>query len=419
MNNFNYTNLTPFKWFVLENFPFIEADFDALTEWQLFCKLGKEINKIITSENTLGTQVESVTNAFIKLQNYVNNYFNNLDVQEEINTKLNEMAQDGTLAQIINEQIFNELNQKIEQTNERINDINESTLNHIVTTLPETLVNNNQYEHIITENELNIDDLPVSYFENLENAIKLTNENTENDLLKVATFNISTSNVPYDTGLNGVKKLTKLQNIFNKIGASILGVNETFESLLYPANEFLTTKFLPNYNIVKTWENILPLMDYGGGILSNLTPQITQTKIYTSYHAPEHQGYIKNTYSYNNKIISFYCTHFCYNDETTLRNQIAELYTDIQADNNPYKIIVGDFNFDLSEYNDYLATFISSGYKVVNGGQYKTYDDTRNIGVDEIMVSSNIDIISSGVGNSDYIENLSDHFPLWSTLKFN
>ena len=46
--NFKYINLSPFKWFVLENFPFIEADFDALTEWQLFCKLGKEINKIRT-----------------------------------------------------------------------------------------------------------------------------------------------------------------------------------------------------------------------------------------------------------------------------------------------------------------------------------------------------------------------------------
>lgn len=103
MNKFNYTNLTPFKWFVLENFPFIEADFDALTEWQLFCKLGKEMNKIINSENTLGRQMENVTNAFIDLQNYVNNYFDNLDVQDEINNKLNEMAQDGTLQEIIAE----------------------------------------------------------------------------------------------------------------------------------------------------------------------------------------------------------------------------------------------------------------------------------------------------------------------------
>ena len=101
MINFNYKNLTPFKWFVLENFPFIEADFDALTEWQLFCKLGKEMNKIINSENTLGTQMETITNAFIELQNYVNNYFNNLDIEEEINTKLNEMVQSGELSNIL------------------------------------------------------------------------------------------------------------------------------------------------------------------------------------------------------------------------------------------------------------------------------------------------------------------------------
>lgn len=92
--NYNYTKLTPFRWFILENFPFLEADFDALSDWQLFCKLGKEINKIIASTNNLGTQVVSLTD-------YVSNYFDNLDVQEEINNKLNEMAQDGTLAEII------------------------------------------------------------------------------------------------------------------------------------------------------------------------------------------------------------------------------------------------------------------------------------------------------------------------------
>ena len=101
MNKFNFNKLTPFKWFLLENFPFIEADFDALTNWQLFCKLGKEMNKIINSENTLGTQMENVTNAFIELQNYVNNYFTNLDVQQEINNKLDAMVEDGTLDQII------------------------------------------------------------------------------------------------------------------------------------------------------------------------------------------------------------------------------------------------------------------------------------------------------------------------------
>ena len=96
--NFIYKNLSPFKWFVLENFPFLEADFDALTEWQLFCKLGKEINKIINNTNMLGTQVEELTD-------YVSNYFDNLDVQEEINNKLNDMAKTGELEEIISSYI--------------------------------------------------------------------------------------------------------------------------------------------------------------------------------------------------------------------------------------------------------------------------------------------------------------------------
>lgn len=103
MNKFEYKKLTPFKWFVLENFPFIEADFDALTDWQLFCKLGKEINKIINSQNVVGEQMEEVTNNMISLQEFVENYFKNLDVQDEINNKLNEMAESGELQDIINQ----------------------------------------------------------------------------------------------------------------------------------------------------------------------------------------------------------------------------------------------------------------------------------------------------------------------------
>ena len=132
--NFDYKNLSPFKWFVLENFPFIEADFDALTEWQLFCKIGKEINKIIDSQNIVGEQAEILTNAFNNLKNYIDNYFNNLDVQEEINNKLNEMAEDGTLTQLIKNYIDplyqnyeNEINNIINTQNNKINSLSNGT----------------------------------------------------------------------------------------------------------------------------------------------------------------------------------------------------------------------------------------------------------------------------------------------------
>lgn len=94
MSEYNYKKLYPFKWFVLQNFPFIEADFDAITNWQLLCKLGEELNKLITATNGIGEQVESLTD-------YVNHYFDNLDVQEEINNKLDDMAEQGTLQEII------------------------------------------------------------------------------------------------------------------------------------------------------------------------------------------------------------------------------------------------------------------------------------------------------------------------------
>ena len=47
-----------------------------------------------------------------ELESYVKNYFDNLDVQDEINNKLDEMATNGQLQPLIND-IFRELNTKI------------------------------------------------------------------------------------------------------------------------------------------------------------------------------------------------------------------------------------------------------------------------------------------------------------------
>lgn len=101
MNKFDFKKICPFKWYVLQNFPFIEADFDSITYYQLLCKLAEEINKVINSNNSIGQQTEILTNAFNELQDYINHYFDTLNIQEEINNKLDEMAENGQLADII------------------------------------------------------------------------------------------------------------------------------------------------------------------------------------------------------------------------------------------------------------------------------------------------------------------------------
>ena len=51
---------------------------------------------------------------YLDLKDYVENYFTDLNVQTEIDNKLDDMAESGELAEIINEQIFNSLDDRIE-----------------------------------------------------------------------------------------------------------------------------------------------------------------------------------------------------------------------------------------------------------------------------------------------------------------
>lgn len=126
--NYEYKKMYPFKWFVLENFPFLEDSIDSLTNYQLFCKLGEEINKNRDSINEIGENETALVTAFNNLYDYVEHYFNNLNVQQEINNKLDEMAENGSLYEMLNTFItpaFEEqdarVNALIEGQNVRIN----------------------------------------------------------------------------------------------------------------------------------------------------------------------------------------------------------------------------------------------------------------------------------------------------------
>ncbi|MBO7043833.1 right-handed parallel beta-helix repeat-containing protein [bacterium] len=88
-----------FRNWILENFPFIEDDFDALTDYELFCKVVGYMKKSLEKVEGFQKDIDEFT---IKLNEF-QNYFDNLDVQEEIDNKLEEMAESGELEQIIAE----------------------------------------------------------------------------------------------------------------------------------------------------------------------------------------------------------------------------------------------------------------------------------------------------------------------------
>lgn len=92
---------------IIKRFPSI---FDnAFTDLELVRKLVNALNECIDQSNSVTENVKSLRN-----------WFNNLDVSEEVNIKLDEMEQDGTLAQIINVQLLGDLNNEIQAIETKI-----------------------------------------------------------------------------------------------------------------------------------------------------------------------------------------------------------------------------------------------------------------------------------------------------------
>ena len=79
---------------------------DSLSYYEALCALWKWMQDNLVN---VVNQNAAVTDYYIKtveeLKSYVENYFANLDVQEEINNKLDAMAEDGTLQEIISSYI--------------------------------------------------------------------------------------------------------------------------------------------------------------------------------------------------------------------------------------------------------------------------------------------------------------------------
>lgn len=97
---------------------------DSMSYYECLCGLLDYINtQVMPNLNNVNDGLKELQNLYTELQSYVDNYFSNLDVQDEINNKLDNMAQEGTLLNIIKPYLsihFTEQDEKIENINQNI-----------------------------------------------------------------------------------------------------------------------------------------------------------------------------------------------------------------------------------------------------------------------------------------------------------
>ena len=78
---------------------------DSLSYYEALCAMWKYLDNTVKVINNNAMITEDFIAKVNELHDYVENYFANLDVQEEINNKLDAMAEDGTLQEIITQYI--------------------------------------------------------------------------------------------------------------------------------------------------------------------------------------------------------------------------------------------------------------------------------------------------------------------------
>lgn len=129
--------INPFKGWALQNFPFIEADFDALTNYEMICKITEYLNTVITNQNELNEAYNTLLNGYKELYDYVNKYLTDMDEVKEdikrIDTSLDEMTilidSNAHNISLLNERIETEISSIRDYIDEKVEDLEEEIQN--------------------------------------------------------------------------------------------------------------------------------------------------------------------------------------------------------------------------------------------------------------------------------------------------
>lgn len=93
---------SPFRRFVTTIGVFPTAFTDAMTYYECLAYLVKYLeDTVIPAVNDNAEALAELQSLFVELKSYVDNYFANLDVQEEINKKLDDLANSGELGELM------------------------------------------------------------------------------------------------------------------------------------------------------------------------------------------------------------------------------------------------------------------------------------------------------------------------------
>lgn len=107
-----YSGITPFRFWCQTALPLTYDD--SLSYYELLNKVVTYLNNTITDLTNVEDNTSELADAYVQLQNYVNNYFDDIDIEAELRNVLDGMAEDGTLDALLDPLVANRLPDVVE-----------------------------------------------------------------------------------------------------------------------------------------------------------------------------------------------------------------------------------------------------------------------------------------------------------------
>lgn len=97
---------------------------ESLSYYELLCKMTTYLNNTIQAVNENTEDTAQMRTEITQFENFINNYFDNLDVQEEINNKLDSMAESGELTNLMKpyiDSLFDDISTQVNTIETNVN----------------------------------------------------------------------------------------------------------------------------------------------------------------------------------------------------------------------------------------------------------------------------------------------------------
>lgn len=221
------------------------------------------------------------------------------------------------------------------------------------------------------------------------------------DVLTVGTWNIKRGN----------KNLIMQGWLIGNQKPDIIGIQEVFVDKGNRVDNLLSLRTRASQNT--SFASTIDYSDgskYGIGQISKFEPASNEK--FQLESGGHEQRYLQRVeYVIDGERVSVYNTHFSYESASVRKKQFAAVLEHMDADQNKYRILTGDFNAKESEFEPFLKN-----YKIVNTSETKFYDYKQKRmefnQIDNIIVSKNITVLNARAIPTNY----SDHYPLFAFL---